>query len=864
MPRPRSDEAFLYQCVREAIHVFRSRAVMMMLLVMMLLVVSVVDNAVSVEPPRVLDNQWQIQPIASEPNLVTPTGCCFDDQGRLLVIECHTHFPPEDYEGPKTDRIFIFDDSDHDGILDRQRLFYEGGIASMNLTNLGGGWIGVATRSEVFRLRDSDGDDMADQREVLLTHDTSAVYPHNGLGGLMMGPDGWLYVGQGENFGEPYELRGTDNSVQIGGGEGGNIFRCRPDGSEVQRVATGFWNPFGLGFDGANRLWTVGNDPDAMPPNRLLHVVEGGDYGFQFRFGRAGIHPLQSWNGELPGTLPMTAGTGEAACGVIAHGPHLWVTSWGDNRIERYALEQDGASWKSRTEVIVQGDALFRPVAMAVAPDGSIYITDWVDRSYPVHRKGRLWRLSRQPDAGPFKDQLPERSQAELFAASIESSSVEPDERLQALNTDDPFLGQAAATGLVEMDQLQMLTWQKLKTVEQRVGVITAWRWRALISPEEVSESDRRSIIQRGLADASNEVALTALRWATEQNMKDSLPEVRRLLDRNSLSPRLFNATLAAIAYLETGSAARGARDPAIEALLIEFAQDDSRSAELRALALRRLPAQAKSPTEKELADAVLKTENRLFSTDAIRLLADRDSQASTEQLAALAADESLDDDTRADALASLSKHAGKFASLINRMSTPRQPESLRQEAKRIRNRTWTAGKDKLPNKNDLLAWDELVGSGGNADAGRRVFFRTTCSNCHMHNGRGAKTGPDLTTLAGQMTSQRLIESILDPSKEVGPLYVPWKVLTVDGKVLTGLKLDRAGANNCMRFQGSDGNVFEVQLADVEIQEPVKQSIMPAGLEESMTLDELRDLVAFLTQDNTDSNQSNASEENRK
>ena len=114
------------------------------------------------------------------------------------------------------------------------------------------------------------------------------------------------------------------------------------------------------------------------------------------------------------------------------------------------------------------------------------------------------------------------------------------------------------------------------------------------------------------------------------------------------------------------------------------------------------------------------------------------------------------------------------------------------------------------------------------------------------------------------MTSQRLIESILDPSKEVGPLYVPWKVLTVDGKVLTGLKLDRAGANNCMRFQGSDGNVFEVQLADVEIQEPVKQSIMPAGLEESMTLDELRDLVAFLTQDNTDSNQSNASEENRK
>ncbi len=83
----------------------------------------------------------------------------------------------------------------------------------------------------------------------------------------------------------------------------------------------------------------------------------------------------------------------------------------------------------------------------------------------------------------------------------------------------------------------------------------------------------------------------------------------------------------------------------------------------------------------------------------------------------------------------------------------------------------------KLPAKQDLDAWDRLIGKGGDPFAGNRVFARSVCINCHIFQGRGAKTGPDLTTLSGKMTSKRLIESILNPSKEVGPMYVPWKSL---------------------------------------------------------------------------------------
>src|SRR6185503_15598806 len=112
------------------------------------------------------------------------------------------------------------------------------------------------------------------------------------------------------------------------------------------------------------RLFAVDNDPDSRPPCRLLHIVEGGDYGYKYRNGRKGTHPFTAWNGELPGTLPMVAGTGEAPSGLLACGlgdklpsdyrGDLLVTSWGDHRIERYQLRPRGASFSADRIDVVQ------------------------------------------------------------------------------------------------------------------------------------------------------------------------------------------------------------------------------------------------------------------------------------------------------------------------------------------------------------------------------------------------------------------------------------------------------------------------------------------------------------------------------
>ncbi|HEX6984198.1 MAG TPA: PVC-type heme-binding CxxCH protein, partial [Planctomycetaceae bacterium] len=479
--------------------------------------------------PRVHDPAYELSLVAADPDLVTPVGLAFDERGRLLVIESHTHFRPEGYEGPPADRIRLAEDTDGDGKADRFRSFYEGSNFTMGLRPGPDGWMYVATRQEVFRLKDADGDGTAETREDVVRLVTEGDYPHNGLSGLAFGPDDKLWFGMGENLGEPYELvgklyigmgqnrgaaydlHGGNGNRIAGGGEGGNVFRCDPDGGNLERVATGFWNPFGLCFDPHGRLFAVDNDPDASPPCRLLHVVPGGDYGFQFRYGRAGRHPLQAWDGELPGTLPMAAGTGEAPCAVVPHEGRLWVTSWGHHRIERFAMRHDGATVVGVPEVVVQGDENFRPVDLAVAPNGDLYFTDWVDKSYPLHGKGRLWRLRKKEGAPAASASFPPLSDDERRAAEARAQID-----LAALASDDPFLRQAAAWGLVTAKDISGVRWEELSDARQRLGLLEAKRWRGDMTGEA-----RNELLAKALDDPDADVRLYAVRWIADERIED-------------------------------------------------------------------------------------------------------------------------------------------------------------------------------------------------------------------------------------------------------------------------------------------------------------------------------------------------------
>jgi putative membrane-bound dehydrogenase-like protein len=363
--------------------------------------------------PTVLDDRLVIELVAKEPDIVTPTGIAVDERGRVWCIENNTHQRPSDYKGHPSDRIRIYDDFDANGRARRVKTFADGFKNSMGLALDRDGRVFLATRSEIFVLRDTKGNDTAGEKKSIIKLDTKGDYPHNGLCGFAFDALGYMYFGLGENLGEAYKLIGSDGWTLSGGGEGGNIYRCRPDGTKLVRVATGFWNPFAMTVDAFGRLFAVDNDPDSRGPCRLLHIIQGGDYGYRFRNGRKGTHPFTAWNGELPGTLPMVAGTAEAPSGIVAYESNglpkeyigqLISTSWGDHVIERFELKPRGASFTSQAKTLVKGDENFRPVGIITAPDGSLVFSDWVDKSYPVHGKGRIWRLRmKQP---PRNDDL--------------------------------------------------------------------------------------------------------------------------------------------------------------------------------------------------------------------------------------------------------------------------------------------------------------------------------------------------------------------------------------------------------------------------------------------------------------------------
>ncbi len=789
--------------------------------------------------PQCLDDAWTVELVVAEPEIVTPVGCRFDSKGRLFVIESHTHFPPEGYAGPPHDRIKILDDSNGDGKLDRVRLFHEGTRKTMGIAIDKEDRVYLVTRNTIQRLQDTDGDDVADRDEVLVKLETKADYPHNGMGGLLISPSGDLIFGLGENFGEPYIIKGADGSQLSGGGEGGNVYRCSIDGGNLHWIATGFWNPFGMCFDDQGRLLAVENDPDASPPCRIVHVVQCGDYGFQFRFGRAGTHPLLSWNGELDGTMPMVAGTGEAPCAILPYLGKLWVTSWGDNRIESYVEHQQGKSITSQTEVSVLGDASFRPVDMAVAPDGSVYVTDWVDRSYNVHGMGRIWRLIP-------KQMTSQQLNLQQAAGEVEGQGLDDDPN------DDPFAWQEAVAQLYAGGTYRQMTFQEQAEPKQRLALLAAWRWEDLVTNGGVAEAERVRILRKGLQDGNEGVRLFAIRWSAERRVTALIDNLRNMLKSGIQTRRELAAIAAAISYIETGKAEGGVRDAGTDGMLVSVVRDRSATVEARVAALELLGPKHSAISQADLQEWIgakgVTGNASPLAISAARHLAMRSLEdAKAIPLAMeIAFNTSLDGELRADCMVGLDMGQAEARAKVQILANDRS-SVVALQAKRMLMEREKNLRSEAEQASD--SFGESLSSGtGDAAAGWRVFFSASarCSMCHAHSGRGANVGPDLTRLSGQMTPQRLLESMVHPSREIAPMYVPWKILTVDGRALTGLKLNGGGVGSRQRYLASDGSYFEVELADIETQEPLPQSIMPEGLLLGISEDEIRDLMTFL------------------
>ncbi|MAT70768.1 MAG: hypothetical protein CMJ58_14735 [Planctomycetaceae bacterium] len=814
-------------------------------------------------PPRVLVDGCKLEQMAAEPDIVTPVGCAFDPAGRLLVVESHTHQRPDDYAGPAGDRIRLLSDADGDGTLDRWSTFAEGYQQAMNVAVAEDGAVYVVTRRDVHLLRDADDDGVADSDEVIIRLETEAEYPHNGLSGIclvrgeefasqgMIYTQSQLYLGLGENFGFPYTLIGSDGKKVSGNGGVGSIFGCFFDGSGVERIADGFWNPFSICLDSGNRMFTVDNDPDASPPCRLLHVIYSGDYGHRWEYGRAGVHPLQAWDGELPGSLPMICGTGEAPTAVVMHRGWLWVTSWGDHRIERYKLTSRGASFGAEREVVVQGDADFRPTGMAVAPDGALWFADWVDRSYPVHGNGRIWRLTLPDDASVHE---PPKSSAETFTSWEHIWSVR--------FTRDAFaLTNWASNSLVFMimeygvEDGVRRTWESATEIGQKVHLVNLTRW--FLVDDDASwfgkanaEPLIREILTSALKDASAGVRLAAVRRIADAKLLEFRDNVAALLDGPIPDERYFLAVIGAIDWLDGDGTPR--HSGIGDGLLARELRNKRRSPELHALALRMI-----SPDHKQITlDALreyLASPSLELQREAVSALARKTDPQRFELLSKIAADANRPAELRAIAIAGLAADASQHEDQLTQLAENGNG-AIAKEAARVLRLTSLRSPltEEKPAADDLPGWNELLAAGGDPASGERLFFTpagANCAVCHQHRGRGGQVGPDLTRIGAQQSRERIISSILQPSREIAPRYQPWVLATDDGLTHLGLRLPQGGDDGRESYADTNGKTFTLNSEEIDERLPSDQSIMPAGLEQVMTIADLRDIVAFLSGD---------------
>jgi putative heme-binding domain-containing protein len=143
---------------------------------------------------------------------------------------------------------------------------------------------------------------------------------------------------------------------------------------------------------------------------------------------------------------------------------------------------------------------------------------------------------------------------------------------------------------------------------------------------------------------------------------------------------------------------------------------------------------------------------------------------------------------------------------------------------------------------------DALLAKVGQGDVrrGQLVFHseKAACTVCHAIGYQGGNVGPDLTKVGGVRSERDLLEAIVYPSASLIRSYEPVVLATTDGKVYSGL-LRNETSDELLLITGANQQV-RVPRADVEEIRPGVVSVMPAGLDQQLTTQELVDLVAFL------------------
>ncbi len=792
---------------------------------------------------------------------VDEQGSLGREKGRGKVLRC------VDVDGDgQADRITEFAKVDHP-----RGLIYDDGSL----------WVLHPPFLTVFH--DDDRDGVADREQRLLTGISTEQVAQRGAdhttNGIRMGIDGWIYIAVGD-FGFA-KAEGTDGVTLSR--RGGGIVRVRPDGTEMEIFAWGLRNILDVSIDPYLNFFTRDNTNDGGGWNvRLSHVLQSAEYGYPSRY--------INFPDEI--APPLADFGGGSGCGAMflhdlrwpeLYGNALYTCDWGRSEVYRHNLPAHGPTFDAHQAVFLK---IPRPTDIDVDGSGRMYVSSWKDGGFNFSSPNVGFVAQITPKdflPKPFPD-LKAASDEQLVSYLASPSAVhqlhsqrellrrgvneERSARLVALASASaqPLFGRVAA--IFTLKQLAGAAAHPALVELTKDAEVREWALRALTDRRTQREGVPLEPFLAALRDENPRVRAQALislgRLGRAEAAEAILPLTAREANNPPPSAEPFHAqpdpgrviphlAVRALVALDAAEACIQALDgPHADGALAAL-RDMHTDAAVEGL-IRHLAQVRDSARRQEILTTLIRLYHRegdyrgddWWGTrpDTSGPYYDRKPWSQSERIAQVVRTAVLDSEpaTAEDLRQQLARHkvelnglprAADVAAAREDLQTPiAMPAADPNNPHQIAN---------LPIEQALARAEQTP---GDAARGKQLFAQQSCVACHTDADGQTPKGPHLVDIGKRYKRAELAESILKPSAKIAQGFDTFSFVTVDGKILTGFVVGESA--DAVQIRQTNG--LALSLKKDEIEERVKQetSMMPLGLANNLTPEQLADLIAYL------------------
>lgn len=689
----------------------------------------------------------------------------------------------------------------------------------------------------LYRLRDTDGDDQYDSEELL--QEFNGRVGEHGPHAVILSPDKKsLYICAGNYTKLPdLELsrvprvwqedqltprlpdpRGHANNIMA---PGGWICKTDPDGKEFELISSGFRNPYDIAFDTDGELFTFDADMEwdiGLPwyrPTRVCHVTSGSEFGWRNGSGKWPTYFADS----LPATLDVGPGSptgisfGTGAKFPTEYQSSLFISDWSYGIIHRVELEADGASYRGTKSTFCTSPAL--PVTdLVVNPqDGAMYFTTGGRRA-----ESSLYRVTYSKDVEPAATKAAGVNQLGELRRKIEAMHQTPDE-----------------PSIVEQ------AWPHLSHQDRFI------RFAARIAIEHAKD---KSWHEKGLSESNNQSRLEALtaitRTSDDNKLQEKVLAALAGMEFDSLSEpqQLHLLRTYGLAMIRMGELSEASKQS-----VAEMEKHFPAKSELVNRELARLLAAAQSTKSVEHTIGLLEAAQTQQSKIHYAIVLHSVTNGWTDELrqrylrwfvdtgkyAGGSSFRNYLENIRSQFAGNLSdKQREEMKDLINAPISPIDP--IQQLADRPLVKNW-----------QMDDFKDLNLENRNLEHGKEMFAVAQCFSCHVVNDEGGIVGPDLTNAGRRFSSKDLLETIVNPDKEVSDQYQATIFQLIDGRTIVGRVANRTRRQYMVQEDMlRPGELTKFKIDDIDDMRVSTKSLMPAGLLDTLSLDDILDLMAYL------------------